>query len=209
MSGPIENSPSNANSSSSTNSPSNANSSSRTNSPLILNPPSLDITNSVYLNNISSLLPINNISSGLPVNVMSTSSNKSNKCDVNYNTVTYSISDADYNQLSNIMSPDTMNMLNILKTTTTIKSNPNNKVNTVTLCVDKKCPNGNNPVNFGKMINKNYNEYVCVFAPDQESNVDGSVSLKCKESLLLKKEESNLPYDVCVSLPNMYLPNFQ
>lgn len=184
MSDTIENSPSSANNS------------------LILNPPSMDNINPTYLNNISSLLP---------VNVMSTSSNKSNKCDVNYNTVTYSISDADYNQLSNIVSPDTMNILNTLKTKTTIKSsvNSNNKVNTVTLCVDKKCPNGNNAINFGKMIGKNYNAYGCVFAPDQESNVDGSVSLKCKESMLLKKEESNLPYDVCVSLPNMYLPNFQ
>jgi hypothetical protein len=131
--------------------------------------------------------------------------------------VSYSLSDPDYDKLSDYLSPVTMSILDNIKTTSVVgprgnpnvRNNPNNNINTITLCVDRKCPNGNMAINVGKIFNKNQNVYGCIVSPDEEVHQDGSTSLKCKESLLLKKETSNLPYDVCVSLPNMYLPNFQ
>ncbi len=80
-------------------------------------------------------------------------------------------------------------------------------VNTITMCVKKKCPDGNFPINIGKMMYPNFNAHGCLYMPDTTRSSDGSVSSTCKAGKVLSV--SDKAPDMCVSTPQIYFPLFQ
>jgi len=137
----------------------------------------------------------------------------STPCDAAYNTVTYSVDDSTFTKLTspNMMSNESTKILNSLMPTqpvvplrgsTTILSTPAPSVKrTLTMCVHKKCPDGNFAINVGKLMTPNLNVYGCLYVPDIES-ANGVSKSACKAGKLISPNG----IDMCVSTPQFYFP---
>jgi hypothetical protein len=140
-------------------------------------------------------------------------------CDPGYNTVTYTVSDPAFKSMKAsgmIPSPiptiiDSITQKNISGTTIT---------ESVTMCVAKKCPDGNYATNIGKALFPGTNIYGCMYLPDISVTTKGDATATCKAGSPLSppggpmykgdKGPAGLVFPkVCVSTPQIYFPALQ
>jgi hypothetical protein len=131
-----------------------------------------------------------------------TSKTSSNSCAPEYNTVTYTVNGDAYDaaRRAGIISDQVNTLLGKL-----------GEGNSLSMCVKKKCPDGNYATNFGKLINSEQNLYGCLYLPDTTTSSDGKTSSTCKSGKTLSSygvSVNNIP-DMCVSLPQTYFPKLQ
>jgi hypothetical protein len=144
-------------------------------------------------------------------NITSTNSQTSTTCDSSYNTVTYSIKDNKFKELVSEYKNSGMiddNVLMVLDKLGEQKTDIlGEKFDTLTMCVKKKCPDGNVATNFGKLIDPSQNIYGCLYMPDITSS-NGQTSSTCKSGKPMSLGIPGLP-EICVSSPQIYFPKFQ
>lgn len=138
--------------------------------------------------------------------VTSTTSSTETTCAPGYNTVTYTVDSSAYaafRSQGNI--PPIVDMV-------FTKLSDNNKVS---MCVKKKCPDGNYATNFGKLYDPNQNLYGCLYMPDTTTSSNGEKTLSCKQGQLLTSiankfgvPTNDIP-EICVSSPQIYFPKLQ
>jgi len=136
----------------------------------------------------------------------SKTSQTSNTCAPEYNTVTYTVNAESYAGAvkSGAISPQVNTLLSKL-----------GEGNSLSMCVKKKCPDGNYATNFGKLINSEQNVYGCLYLPDTTTSSDGKTSSTCKSGKTISSiaqsygmSLDNIP-EMCVSLPQTYFPKLQ
>ena len=152
----------------------------------------------------------------LPI-TSTTTSKPSTTCDAAYNTVTYSITDS--NELKELQEAGMIpNELNSLMPESGSKS-----TKTISICVKKKCPDGNIPINVGKLMSPNLNIYGCIYMPDTVTNSNGLTTSTCKAGKTLSSlgvntysggpspnSNSGMTFpEMCVSSPQIYFPKLQ
>jgi hypothetical protein len=155
----------------------------------------------------------------LPI-TSTTTSKSSTTCDAEYNTVTYSMTDSNFKQLQQSGMIPNETIINSL-----IQQSGSNtaKINTISMCVKKKCPDGNIPINVGKLMSTNLNIYGCIYMPDTVTNSDGLTTSTCKAGKTLSSlgentysggpspgSNSGMTFpEMCVSSPQIYFPKLQ
>jgi len=130
--------------------------------------------------------------------ITSTTSQTSTTCAPEYNTVTYSVDGQAYmsaRQSGTI--PDTVHNA-LIK----LKDDDNTSL---TMCVKKKCPDGNYATNIGKLMDPEQNIYGCLYFPDNTLS-DGKTSSTCKSGETISLGNN---INMCVSTPQIYFPKFQ
>ena len=138
--------------------------------------------------------------------ITSTTSQTSTTCAPEYNTVSYTVEGPVYAAYrdSGMIPPMGDMVINKLS-----------EGNTLTMCVKKKCPDGNYATNFGKLIDPTQNAYGCLYMPDTTILSNGEKSSTCKGGKPLSSvannfgmSSDNMP-EMCISSPQVYFPKFQ
>ena len=139
--------------------------------------------------------------------ITSTTTASSTTCDSAYNTVTYSIQDPILKsyESSGMMPSQLSSVVRSLMQQTTATGKPT--IDTITMCVNKKCPDGNFAINVGKMMYPNFNSYACLNLPDTTTSANGETTSTCKAGM--SSASLGSPPGMCISTPQVYFPKFQ
>jgi hypothetical protein len=140
-------------------------------------------------------------------------------CDPGYNTVTYSLSDPSFESIKKSkMIPEPIPT--IINAMSQKNKSGSTITESITMCVAKKCPDGNYAANIGKTLYPGTNIYGCMYLPDISVTTKGDATATCKAGSPLSppggpvykgdKGPAGLVFPkVCVSLPQIYFPALQ